>query len=252
MKPTDLKNLLEQVASGRMDVDAALRRLKHLPFEDMEFAKLDHHRHLRQGFPEVIFGQGKTPEQIVSIAKKLAQRSDAVLITRIGSEVASRLRRAKLDFQYEAAGRCGVLSKRRPPEGVGRVAVVTAGTADIPVAEEAAMTARWMGSRVDKIFDVGVAGLHRLLAHRATLAEARCVVVAAGMEGALASVVGGLVSCPVVAVPTSIGYGAAFGGVAALLTMLNACAPNVTVVNIDNGFGAGFIAGLVNKSGGAQ
>jgi NCAIR mutase (PurE)-related protein len=251
MQPAALKKLLEGVAHGRLGVDAAAQRLAHWPFEDLEFSKVDHHRQVRQGFPEVIFAPGKTVPQLVAIARALFRRSPQVLITRVSVAQVKALRAARLPVEHREAARAVLIRKKtdlRP--GTGRVLVLTAGTADIPVAEEAALTAECLGAAVEKIFDVGVAGVHRLLAYRERLEAARCIVVVAGMEGALASVVGGLVACPVIGVPTSVGYGTAFGGVTPLLSMLNSCAPNVAVVNIDDGFGAGFTAGLINRAGG--
>lgn len=230
-----------------MELDQTLDRLRHLPYEDLGYAQVDHHRSIRQGFPEVIFGQGKTPEQIVGIAAALLERSSNLLITRTNRETFDQIGTIAADAEYHKS--CGAISVRRDTtvRGRGVVGVVTAGTSDIPVADEAAVTAEIMGNRVERIFDVGVAGIHRVLSRRDSLQSARVIVCVAGMEGALPSVVGGLVSVPVIAVPTSIGYGASFGGVAALLGMLNSCASNVTVVNIDNGFGAGFVASLINR-----
>jgi pyridinium-3,5-biscarboxylic acid mononucleotide synthase len=250
MTSKQLKSLLTQVASGRISVSEGVSNLSHLPFEDLGFAKADHHRQLRQGFPEVILAQGKTPAQVAAIARALYRRSGLVLVTRVEPAAVRALRGARLPVRHAAAAHCAVIG-RPPKPAQGRVMVLTAGTADIPVAEEAALTAALLGARVERIFDVGVAGVHRLLAHRQQLAAARCLVVVAGMEGALASVAGGMVSCPVIAVPTSVGYGASFGGLTALLGMLNSCAANVSVVNIDNGFGAGFSAGLIARQGAA-
>jgi pyridinium-3,5-biscarboxylic acid mononucleotide synthase len=248
MTPKQLKSLLIRVASGRISVPEGVSVLSHLPFEDLGFAKADHHRQLRQGFPEVILAQGKTPAQVAAIARALYRRSGLVLVTRVELPAVRALRGARLPVRHAVAARCVVIG-RPPKPSQSRVVVLTAGTADIPVAEEAALTAELLGARVERIFDVGVAGVHRLLAHRPQLSAARCLVVVAGMEGALASVAGGLVSCPVIAVPTSVGYGASFGGLTALLGMLNSCAANVSVVNIDNGFGAGFSAGLIARQG---
>jgi NCAIR mutase (PurE)-related protein len=247
MDQGQLRSLLEQVRSGAVDIDAAVDRMRHLPFEDLGFAKIDHHRALRHGMPEVVFGKGKTPEQIVTIATHLLERSSNVLITRAGVEAASLLRAqfAEAEF-YPLSGAIRVW-RDRTIHGKGVLAVVCAGTSDIPVAEEAQLTAETMGNDVDVIHDIGVAGIHRLMHNRERLARARVIVVCAGMEGALPSAVGGLVSCPVIAVPTSVGYGASFQGLAALLGMLNSCASNVTVVNIDNGFGAGYVASLINR-----
>ncbi len=228
-------------------MDQTLERLRHLPYEDLGFAQVDHHRSIRQGFPEVIFGKGKTPEQVVGIATALLERSSNLLITRTDRETFDQIRTIAPEAEYHKS--CGAISVRRDTavRGRGVVGIVTAGTSDIPVADEAAVTAEIMGNQVERIFDVGVAGIHRVLSRRDSLQSARVIVCVAGMEGALPSVVGGLVSVPVIAVPTSIGYGASFGGVAALLGMLNSCASNVTVVNIDNGFGAGFVASLINR-----
>jgi NCAIR mutase (PurE)-related protein len=250
MQTPDLKIFLQQVAAGKLSVETAMQRLEHWPYEDLGFSKVDHHRQQRQGFPEVIFAPGKTAAQLKSITRALYQRSGLVLITRLAPEQVKVLRTLKLPLKYNAIARCAIIRKpsARIPEK-GCVAVVTAGTADIPVAEEAAVTAECLGAKVDRIFDVGVAGVHRLIAHRSQLERARSIVVTAGMEGALASVVGGLVACPVIGVPTSVGYGTAFGGVTPLLAMLNSCAPNVAVVNIDDGFGAGFLAALINRTG---
>jgi len=247
MTEGQLREVLEQVRTGAMEVDRALDRVRHLPFEDLGFAKVDHHRALRHGMPEVVYGQGKTPEQIVAIAGRLLEHSQNVLITR-ASEEAAAIVTGKLPgaewFPLSGAIR---FWGDRTVRGKGTIAVVCAGTTDIPVAEEAQITAEVMGNRVDSIFDVGVAGIHRLMSNRERLVSARVIVVCAGMEGALPSAVGGLVSCPVIGVPTSIGYGASFKGVAALLGMLTSCASNVCVVNIDNGFGAGYVASLINR-----
>ncbi len=245
----DIKNLrqtLESVRNGRMTLDAAMERLKNLPFEDIQFARIDSHRCIRTGVPEVIYSQGKTIDQIQGIVRSIMQHHENILATRAGKAVFEGIREITDDCQYhESAGI--VVIKPRPVRKCGNIAIVCAGTSDIPVAEEAAVTAEVLGNRVQRLYDVGVAGLHRLLSVREDLFRARVAVVIAGMEGALASVVGGLVSCPVIGVPTSVGYGAAFGGLAALLSMLNSCASGVSVVNIDNGFGAGFQASLINK-----
>jgi pyridinium-3,5-biscarboxylic acid mononucleotide synthase len=248
MKTESLRRLLTQVATNKMLVPAALDKLKDWPFEDLGFAKLDHHRDLRQGFPEIIYGEGKTPEQILTLAVKLYRRSGRVLISRTQAKLVPRLRRKKIPARFVPEARC-IITSEPPRRELGLVVVVTAGTADIPAAEEAALTARLLGARVRRIFDVGVAGLHRLLSQQAALRQARVVIVAAGMDGALAAVVGGLVACPVIGLPTSTGYGACFAGVTPLLAMLTACAPNVTVVNIDDGIGAGFTAALINRTG---
>ena len=247
MDQNQLRALLEEVRAGAVDIDAALDRLRHLPFEDLGFAKVDHHRALRHGMPEVIFGPGKTADQISSIAAALLAKARNVLVTRIPPEIAERLQQEHPGAEYFAASRSLRVWRDRTLHGKGKIAVVCAGTSDLPVAEEAQVTAEVMGNEVDAVHDIGVAGIHRLMHHRERLAEARVVIVCAGMEGALPSVVGGLVMAPVIAVPTSVGYGASFQGLAALLGMLNSCASNVTVVNIDNGFGAGYAASLINR-----
>jgi NCAIR mutase (PurE)-related protein len=242
-----LRELLEQVRNGATDVDAALIRMKHLPFEDLGFAKVDHHRALRHGMPEVVFALGKTTDHVLAIAEKLLERSPNVLITRATREMADAvLKRFPRGEYFPLSGAIRFWGDKKV-HGKGKIAVVCAGTSDIFVAEEAQVTAEAMGNEVDAIHDIGVAGIHRLMSNRTRLMEARVAVVCAGMEGALPSVVGGLVSCPVIAVPTSVGYGASFHGLAALLGMLNSCASNVTVVNIDNGFGAGYVASLINR-----
>ena len=241
-----LRELLAAVAAGETDVDAAIGKLEGWPYEDVGFARVDHHRHLRLGVPEVIYGAGKKPDQLVQIAEKMIEWGANVLVTRTDWSAYEILHFSYPDAVFHEAAGC-ITIDRHPVEQKGCVAVVTAGTTDIPVAEEAAVTAESCGAKVERVFDVGVAGLHRLLGERDRLAEANAIVVAAGMEGALPSVVGGLVAVPVIAVPTSVGYGASFGGLAALLGMINSCASNVTVVNIDNGFGAGFVAALINR-----
>lgn len=242
-----LKKLLEQVQAGRIDVDEATRRLAHLPYEDIDVARVDHHRELRLGFPEVILGQGKTAEQIVRIAERILSESSNLLVSRTTEEVFRKIRELAPDAEFHPQARMISVLRDRTERGEGTIAIISAGTSDIPVAEEAAVTATAMGNRVSRIYDVGVAGIHRLLGARQDFESARVIVVVAGMEGALPSVVGGMVSVPVIAVPTSVGYGASFEGLAALLGMLNSCASNVTVVNIDNGFGAGFVASLINR-----
>jgi hypothetical protein len=245
MDRDSLKELLEKVRSGATDIDAAIERLRALPFEDLGFASIDHHRHIRCGFPEVIFCQGKRPAEVVEIAKRLLAHGKRLLATRADEETIVLLKREFPDaVHYERAR--AVTVAREPVEKAGLICLLSAGTSDIPVAEEARATAEIMGARVDAHYDVGVAGIHRLLAKTAELQAANVVIVVAGMEGALASVVGGLVDAPVIAVPTSVGYGASFGGIAPLLTMLNSCAAGVAVVNIDNGFGAGYMAALIN------
>ena len=247
MDQDQLRALLDQVRAGAVEVDAAIERLRHMPFEDLGFAKVDHHRALRHGMPEVIFGQGKTPGQVSAIAATLLAQTQNLLVTRVAAEVAERLQREHPDAEYFPVSGALRVWRDRTPRGKGKIAVLCAGTSDLPVAEEAQVTAEVMGNQVDAIHDVGVAGIHRLMDSRERLMEARVVIVCAGMEGALPSVVGGLVAVPVIAVPTSVGYGASFHGLAALLAMLNSCASNVTVVNIDNGFGAGYAASLMNR-----
>jgi NCAIR mutase (PurE)-related protein len=247
MDEAQLRALMEQVREGSLDIDAALARLRHMPFEDLGFAKVDHHRALRHGMPEVIFGVGKSSEQVVTIAARLLENARNVLITRADPAIAERVQAEIAGAEYFPASRAIRVWGDRTLHGKGKIAVVCAGTSDIPVAEEAQITAEVMGNQVEAIYDIGVAGIHRLMNNRARLTEARVIVVCAGMEGALPSVVGGLVSCPVIAVPTSVGYGASFQGLAALLGMLNSCASNVTVVNIDNGFGAGYVASIINR-----
>jgi NCAIR mutase (PurE)-related protein len=243
-----LVELLEQVRNKRVDVAQALARLRHLPFEDLGFAKIDHHRALRQGFPEVILGQGKDVREIAAIVRAMRRRKSSILVTRVDAQKMAHLRRLRTGLTFHGLARAASWSaKPIKIVGKGAVLVVCAGTSDIPVAEEAAVTATIMGNRVERLFDVGVAGIHRLLENRSRLDAASVLIVVAGMEGALPSVVGGLVGKPVIAVPTSIGYGASFHGLAALLGMLNSCAAGVTVVNIDNGFGAGFAASLINR-----
>jgi pyridinium-3,5-biscarboxylic acid mononucleotide synthase len=254
MNQQELLKLLEAVQTGDLSPRAAMERMKHLPFEDLGFAKVDHHRALRQGFAEVVFAKGKTPAQVARIAGAMLEKKDAqhnILITRADAATFAAVKRAngKAARAAKFHETSGVITIARNSEitGKGLIAVVSAGTSDIPVAEEALLTAQMMGNRVEPIYDVGVAGIHRLLEHREKLTEARVVICVAGMEGALPSVVGGLVPAPVIAVPTSVGYGASFGGVAALLGMLNSCASNVTVVNIDNGFGAACVASCINR-----
>ncbi|HYY70462.1 MAG TPA: nickel pincer cofactor biosynthesis protein LarB [Terriglobales bacterium] len=247
LQPEAIRKLFEQVRRGKLTADAALARLRHLPFENLDFAKVDHHRALRAGFPEVVLAEGKTPRQVTSIFARLARHQASVLATRASKEQFAAVRRVVPKAQYRELARAIVLQRDRTLYGKGKIVVVSAGTGDIPVAEEAVVTAETMGNEVEHLYDVGVAGIHRLLAHRKLLFDARVIIVCAGMEGALPSVVGGIVRVPVIAVPTSIGYGAAFGGLAALLGMMNSCASNVSVVNIDNGFGAGYVASLINR-----
>jgi len=247
MNAADIKKLFQQVRSGRLSPDEAVQQLRTLPFEDLGFAKVDHHRAVRAGIPEVIFGPGKAPSHLADIFVKLAARGNNVLATRVSAEQVRAVRRKIRKAEHVESARALVLRQKNELLGKGTIAVVCAGTSDVPVAEEAVVTAEVMGNTVARIYDVGVAGIHRLLAHKTELSTARVVVVCAGMEGALPSVVGGLVGVPVIAVPTSVGYGASFGGVTALLAMMNSCASNVTVVNIDNGFGAGYVASMINR-----
>ena len=243
-----LKELLAEVKEGSLDVDDALAQLRRLPYDDLGFAKIDSHRNIRCGFPEVIFSQGKTTDQVVQIARRMMEINNNLLITRATQEVYDAVRGVEPTAKYNELARTITITKihREPTEG-GLILVVTGGTADIPVAEEAAVTAEIMGNHMDRLYDVGVAGLHRLLGNKDKLFEASVIVVVAGMEGALASVVGGMVDKPVIAVPTSVGYGASFNGLSALLTMLNSCASGISVVNIDNGFGAGYSAALITR-----
>jgi NCAIR mutase (PurE)-related protein len=247
LNPETLRKLLQELAAGRVDVEATLRRLQNLPFEDVEFARIDHHRGLRCGFAEVILGQGKSDEQIAEIFGRLAATEANVLATRVSESAAQRVRAQFPKAEYHELPRALTLRQRPPAESEGFIGIVAAGTGDLPVAEEARVTAELMDQNTRKFYDVGVAGLHRLLAESADLRQANVLVVVAGMEGALPSVVGGLVDAPVIAVPTSVGYGASFGGLAALLAMLNTCAAGVSVVNIDNGFGAGYQAAMINR-----
>ena len=246
MDRAKLARLLDDVRAGRVDVDAAMARLAGLPFEDLGFAKVDQHRALRAGGPEAIFCPGKTPEQVVAIAERLARHHGNVLATRCDAAIAAAVEAAGLPCVYHAVARLLVVRPERV-EGVGLVVVAAAGTADVPVADEAALVAEALGNRVERLSDCGVAGLHRLLVHRELLSEASAIVAVAGMEGALPSVIAGLVDRPVIAVPTSVGYGTSLNGLAALLTMLNSCAPGVSVVNIDNGYGAAHQASQINK-----
>ncbi len=246
MEIDKLVHLLTRFKKGEVDLPETLSTLKQLPFEDMGFAKVDHHRALRTGYPEVVFCQGKTHEQVEKIFQSLEKHNNNILLTRAEPDLFSRLKKLDDRLAYNEPGRTITLEKK-PREKTGSVLVITAGTADIPVAEEAAVTASISGANVERIYDAGVAGIHRLLAHTDKIQSARCIVAVAGMEGALPSVVGGLAPCPVIAVPTSVGYGSHLGGLAPLLTMLNSCAPNITVVNIDNGFGAGFSAAMINR-----
>lgn len=246
MNRLQIETLLKEVREGRTNVDEALDRLRDLPFEDMGFAKLDHHRSLRTGMPEVIFGSGKSTAQVAAIFAHMAKAGGNVLATRVTRDMVETIQAEEPRAEFHETARAITLAQAPTVPGKGTVGVVCAGTSDLPVAEEAAVTARLMGNTVELIADVGVAGIHRLLAQKNSLQSARVLVVCAGMEGALPTVVGGLVNAPVIAVPTSVGYGASLGGVAALLGMLNTCTPNVCVVNIDNGFGAACIASLIN------
>lgn len=246
MKKQDVLEILRAVESGAMSSDEAFTRLKLAPFEDIGFAKVDHHREMRQGVAEVIYGQGKTPEQIERISSTLLSGGDrVVLITRMSPEAAAYVGEHHA-LVYDPLSKVGRIGDMPEPDGVGTIVVATGGTTDIPVAEEAALTAEALGNTVKRLYDVGVSGIHRLLDHAEDIMTARCIVAVAGMEGALPSVIGGLADCPVIAVPTSVGYGAAFGGIAALLSMLNSCASGLSVVNIDNGFGAGYLASMIN------
>ncbi|MBN2162504.1 MAG: nickel pincer cofactor biosynthesis protein LarB [Pontiellaceae bacterium] len=247
MEIDKLTTLLTRFKNGETDLDETMKTLKHLPFEDMGFAKVDHHRALRTGYPEVVFCQGKTHEQVEQIYESLEKHNGNILLTRATPELFERLHSVDNRLIYSELGRTITLEKG-PREKTGRVLIISAGTADIPVAEEAAVTASISGARVERLYDCGVAGIHRLLAQNEKIQQARCIVAVAGMEGALPSVVGGLAPCPVIAVPTSVGYGSHLNGLAPLFTMLNSCAPNITVVNIDNGFGAGFCAAMINSN----
>lgn len=246
MDKDGLRRMLEGVADGSVSVDDAVLRLKQEPFEDLGYAKVDMHRGIRQGVPEVIFGAGKTPEQIAGISRRMLDRGQStIIVTRLSPESAEAVDR-EVGVEYDPVSRIGVIGRRPEGPGIGKISVITAGTSDIPVAEEAAQTAEILGNCVVRVYDAGVSGLHRLLSRTDDIMTSRAIVAVAGMEGALASVVGGMADCPVIAVPTSVGYGASFGGLSALLTMLNSCASGVGVVNIDNGFGAGYLASMVN------
>src|SRR6266446_563843 len=247
MNLTALEQLLAAHRAGDLETSEAVSHIQNLHYEDIGYARIDHARAARQGFSEVVFGAGKTREQVIGIVERLLQHAPNVLVTHTDEGTFGEMRNIVTEAEWHATARLIRIQRDKTELGVGEIVIVTAGTSDIPVAEEAALTAEAMGNQVQRIWDVGVAGIHRVLAERALLQGARVIIVAAGMEGALPSVVGGLVGVPVVAVPTSIGYGASFGGVAALLGMLNSCASNVSVVNIDNGFGAGFVASLINR-----
>ena len=249
MDKHNLRHILEQVSEGTLTIEEAILQFKTAPFQDLGFAKVDHHRSLRNGIAEVIYGAGKTPQQIVAITSSiLSQGQRTVLITRMNNEAAEFVCQS-LPLQYYEAAHVGIVGEIPEPDGAGNIVIATGGTSDIPVAEEAALTAMALGNEVTRLYDVGVAGVHRLLAHTDAIMNARVIIAIAGMEGALASVIGGLADCPVIAVPTSVGYGASFGGLAALLSMLNSCASGISVVNIDNGFGAGYLASMINHIG---
>jgi hypothetical protein len=242
-----LKNILENLARGEISVEEALKKLSFFPYEDIDFAKIDHHRLLRKDLPEVIFGLGKTENQIVKIARKISEKKTNLLITKVEKPVYEKVRKFFPEAKYSSEAKLIYLKKDTSIKGKGKILVVTAGTSDIPVAEEAYLTADVMGNKVEKIYDIGVAGLHRLFGEYEKIKEARVIICVAGMEGALPSVIAGLVSVPIIAVPTSVGYGASFHGLSALLAMLNSCPGGVAVVNIDNGFGAGYLASVINR-----
>ena len=243
---TELREVLEKVAAGGMSPEEAFQKLRDYPYQDLGFAKVDHHREVRKGFPEIIYGQGKTAAQILGIAEEICRRGNSLLITRAGPEIYRKVRPKIPGCLYNALGRTIYLKKKSPAPGKGKIAVITAGTSDIPVAEEAFVTCEMLGNETERIYDVGVAGIHRLIGEMDKIRKARLIIAVAGMEGALPSVVAGMVNVPVIAVPTSVGYGASFQGVSALLAMLNSCPGGVAVVNIDNGFGAGYLASLIN------
>lgn len=243
---TDIRQLLENVRSGVISIDDAVLELKKAPFEELGYAKVDSHRKIRQGAAEVIYGAGKTPEQIAGICTRMQLSGQKnILITRLGKDSA-RVLSEQIEFNYYEQAKIGIVGNMPSPDGIGKIVVATGGTSDIPVAEEAALTAEFLGNEVVRLYDVGVAGLHRLLSHLDEIMSASVIIAIAGMEGALASVIGGLADCPIIAVPTSVGYGASYEGISALLSMLNSCASGVTVVNIDNGFGAGYSASMIN------
>lgn len=249
---SEVKQILEAVRNGSMTVDDALLEIKKEPFEDIGYAKVDLHRRVRQGAAEVIYGAGKTPQQMIGIIKTMQNNGqDRILITRLSADAAEQIKK-EYPLIYHEDARVGIIGEMPKPTGIGKIVVATGGTSDIPVAEEAALTAEIHGNEVIRLYDVGVAGLHRLLGHMDEIMSASVIIAIAGMEGALASVIGGLADCPVIAVPTSVGYGASFGGVSALLSMLNSCASGVSVVNIDNGFGAGYLAGMINHMEGKK
>ena len=253
MDKMEILSLLREVQAGQKSPEDALLKLKLSPFDDLGYAKVDNHREIRQGAPEVIYGQNKTPAQICGIVEKMRENgTEDILITRMSAEAAEALSKIEPGLEYHPIPKIGVVGRNTDRKPVGAIVVASGGTSDMAVCEEAALTAETMGNRVYRLYDVGVAGLHRLLSNLDLLMEARVVIAVAGMEGALASVLGGLVDCPVIAVPTSVGYGANFGGLSALLSMLNSCASGVSVVNIDNGFGAGYLASMINKMEGVQ
>ncbi len=247
MTEQNIRRILAGVKNGRLSIDDGLEKLRYLPFEDVGFARIDHHRVIRQGFPEVIFGLGKTVAQIEAIVRRMLAQQHNILVTRASLQVFRRVKKLDRRARFFPGSGTVLVQRDKTIHGKGKILIACAGTADIPVAEEALVTVEAMGNRVEPLYDVGVAGIHRILSERARLAQARVIIVVAGMEGALPSVVGGLVPVPVIAVPTSVGYGASLQGIAALLGMLNSCASNVAVVNIDNGFGAGFVASLINR-----
>ncbi len=241
-----LKDVLNQVQAGSLTPEKAYHKLKDLPYQDLQFAKIDHHRELRRGFPEIIYGQGKTENHTIKIAREILKKGSSLLITRVEQKVYKKLKNDFPKICYNPQARVIHFKQQSPPEGKGKIMIITAGTSDIPVAEEAYITCNILGNEAEKLFDVGVAGIHRLLGEYQKIREARVIITVAGMEGALPSVIAGITDVPVIAVPTSVGYGASFNGLAALLTMLNSCAGGIGVVNIDNGFGAGFLASLIN------
>lgn len=244
----DLKKILEDVKNNNLDIDDALKKLKDLPYEDLGYAHIDHHRNLRNGFPEVIYCKGKSDEHILGIIERMNKKSTNILGTRCRKETFDKISKIYLNAEYEEVSQIlKIKNEEIKEQGKGKILIITGGTSDIPVADEAYYTAKFFGNEVERLYDVGVAGIHRLLSHRNIIEEARVIVAVAGMEGALASVVGGLVDVPVIAVPTSVGYGANFDGLAPLLAMLNSCASGISVVNIDNGFGAGYLASTINK-----
>jgi len=247
LTPEEVSQLLQQVRRGKLSVEGALERLRNLPYEDLGYAKIDHHRSLRQGFPEVVFARGKDPAHVEGIVRRMLLNQHNVLITRGDAGLFERVKGLEKSAKFHELSGAITFRRERKIRGKGKIVVVCAGTSDIPVAEEALVTADIMGNRVEPLYDVGVAGIHRLLGESRHLREARIIICVAGMEGALPSVVGGIVSAPVIAVPSSVGYGASFRGLAALLGMLNSCSPNVCVVNIDNGFGAGYLASVINR-----